>query len=46
MNKNRRSESCGGFVGAYVGPFASGNGADRPEEAVFAGFRYQGKDPE
>lgn len=37
------SESCGGFVGAYVGPFASGNGADMQEEAVFADFHYQGR---
>lgn len=29
------SETAGGFVGAYVGLFASGNGADADSEAVF-----------
>ncbi len=32
------SEAAGGFVGAYVGLFATGNGADSPNEAVFADF--------
>lgn len=36
------SESAGGFVGAYVGMFASGNGTDSPAEARFTRFRYQG----
>lgn len=36
------SESCGGFVGAYIGMYASGNGVDCAEEAVFEGFRYEG----
>ncbi|MBE5797860.1 MAG: glycoside hydrolase family 43 protein [Clostridiales bacterium] len=33
------SETAGGFVGAYVGCYVSGSGA----EAVFADFRYQGE---
>lgn len=37
------SESCGGFVGAYIGPFATGNGSDLPDEAMFEDFRYQGE---
>lgn len=37
------SETAGGFVGAYVGVFASGNGTERQCEAVFEGFSYQGK---
>ncbi len=36
------SESCGGFVGAYIGLFASGNGEDRECEAVFTDFHYTG----
>lgn len=30
------SEAAGGFVGAYVGVFASGNGAESQNEAVFS----------
>ncbi len=37
------SETAGGFVGAYVGPFASGNGADLSAEARFEWFTYQGR---
>lgn len=37
------SESCGGFVGAYVGPFATGNGQELPHMASFREFRYQGE---
>lgn len=36
------SESAGGFVGAYVGPYASGNGTERTAEAAFTDFCYQG----
>lgn len=35
------SETCGGFVGAYVGPFASGHGEGC---AVFSDFRYDPRD--
>ncbi|MBE5803588.1 MAG: glycoside hydrolase family 43 protein [Clostridiales bacterium] len=38
------SESCGGFVGAYVGPFATGNGTDMAQEATFTNFHYQAND--
>ena len=34
------SETAGGYIGAYVGLFASGNGRDLPDEAVFTDFRY------
>lgn len=37
------SESAGGFVGAYVGVFASGNGTERNCEACFTNFHYEGK---
>lgn len=37
------SESCGGFVGAYIGMFASGNGAECDAEACFEGFHYGGR---
>ena len=36
------SESCGGFVGAYIGMYASGNGTDRNCEARFEAFEYRG----
>ncbi|MBE5768056.1 MAG: glycoside hydrolase family 43 protein [Clostridiales bacterium] len=36
------SESCGGFVGAYIGCFASGNGVESNEEACFVNFSYKG----
>ncbi len=36
------SESCGGFVGAYIGMYASGNGRDLAECAEFEGFSYRG----
>ena len=32
------SETAGGFIGAYIGVFASGNGANLPACAAFAGF--------
>lgn len=35
------SESAGGFVGAYIGMFASGGGVDREKYAEFDYFRYQ-----
>ena len=38
------SETAGGFVGAYVGVFASGNGADSANEARFRDFAYRGRD--
>lgn len=34
------SESCGGFVGAYIGMYASGCGKELQEEARFTGFSY------
>lgn len=34
------SESCGGFVGAYIGPFAAGSGRG---EAKFEQFHYAGE---
>jgi xylan 1,4-beta-xylosidase len=37
------SETAGGYVGAYVGMFASGNGADSGNEAAFDVFGYKGK---
>lgn len=36
------SETAGGFVGAYVGAFASGNGNDLDAEARFDWFEYAG----
>lgn len=38
------SETAGGFVGAYIGMYASGNGVDRLEEARFTDFHYRGLD--
>ena len=32
------SETCGGFVGTYIGLFASGNGTDYNKEAEFSDF--------
>ena len=37
------SETAGGFVGAYVGMFCSGNGIDSANEAAFDSFTYIGK---
>ena len=36
------SETSGGFVGAYIGMFCSGNGADSDNEAAFDWFEYSG----
>lgn len=36
------SETAGGFVGAYIGMFASGNGTDYEEYASFDWFSYRG----
>ncbi len=36
------SESCGGFVGTYVGMYASGNGREWPDHAAFEDFSYRG----
>ncbi|MBR2288213.1 MAG: family 43 glycosylhydrolase [Clostridia bacterium] len=36
------SESCGGFVGAYIGMFASGNGEELQDYAHFTDFTYRG----
>lgn len=38
------SETAGGFVGAYIGMFASGNGTDYEEYASFDWFVYRGED--
>lgn len=38
------SETAGGFVGAYVGMFASGNGTDYEEYAAFDWFSYRGEE--
>lgn len=38
------SETAGGFVGAYVGLFASGNGLETGRQAGFDWFTYQGKE--
>ncbi len=38
------SETAGGFVGAYIGMFASGNGTDTGNEAAFDAFGYKGKE--
>ena len=35
------SETSGGYIGAYIGLFASGNGQDLPAEAVFHHFDYR-----
>lgn len=40
------SETAGGFVGAYVGMFASGNGKMYDEYASFDWFTYEGLDEE
>ena len=37
------SETCGGFVGAYIGPFATGNGVEHSEACKFERFNYQGQ---
>ena len=37
------SETSGGFVGAYVGMFASGNGTESENEAAFDWFEYSGQ---
>lgn len=37
------SETAGGFVGAYIGMFCSGNGRDSECEAAFDSFTYKGK---
>ena len=37
------SETAGGFVGAYVGMFCSGNGKDVDAEAAFDSFDYTGR---
>ena len=37
------SETCGGFVGAFVGMFCSGNGTDSANEAAFDWFEYSGQ---
>jgi alpha-N-arabinofuranosidase len=34
------SETAGGFVGAYIGMFATGNGTDYEEYAAFDWFSY------
>ena len=38
------SETCHGFVGAYIGLFASGNGSERACEALFRDFTYRAQD--
>ncbi len=38
------SETAGGFVGAYIGMFASGNGTDYEEYAAFDWFSYRGEE--
>lgn len=38
------SETAGGFVGAYIGMFASGNGKTYDEYAAFDWFTYEGND--
>lgn len=38
------SETAGGYVGAYIGMFASGNGRDYQEYAAFDWFVYKGED--
>ena len=35
------SETAGGYIGAYVGLFASGNGQDLPAEVIFHHFDYR-----
>lgn len=37
------SETSGGFVGAYIGMYASGNGVETDREAGFDWFSYTGK---
>ncbi len=36
------TETCGGFVGAYLGMFCSGNGVESDNEAAFDWFEYSG----
>lgn len=36
-------ETCGGFIGTYIGMFASGNGSDTGNYAEFDWFEYNGK---
>jgi alpha-N-arabinofuranosidase len=38
------SETAGGFVGAYIGMFATGNGTDYEEYAAFDWFSYEGNE--
>ncbi len=37
------SETCGGFVGAFIGMFCSGNGRESENEAAFDWFEYSGE---
>ncbi len=38
------SETSGGFIGAYIGMFASGNGRDTGNYAEFDWFEYEGRE--
>ena len=38
------SETCYGFIGAYIGLYASGNGIERGCEACFRNFHYQAQE--
>ena len=40
------SETAGGFVGAYIGMFASKNGQTKEKYADFEAFIYEGFEPE
>lgn len=40
------SETAGGYVGSYIGMFASGNGTEYAEYAAFDWFAYEGLDEE
>ena len=38
------SETCGGFIGAYIAMFATGSGKEVDNEAAFDLFGYQGEE--
>ncbi len=38
------SETCGGFIGAYIAMFATGSGKEVDNEAAFDWFGYQGEE--
>lgn len=44
LTKNISTEKIGGFIGAFIGMYASGNGSANNNPADFDWFDYEGKD--